>query len=226
MSDIINLSDDEFRFYDEEYITINNIEFALDIDKLERLLQTPEFNKQRYDKKKDQVTLQLISQLRNQISTKLEEIINNTKGNFSDKGDMIQGLVLKLNNGNAYGMFSQGYKNMKKQYHKYQLLIDDLQKQFLKNIFGYSQTRLIRTKYDNNKEKEYQEIFNKTFSDYVDKFGKLLNQLKNDRTIPKGTKSAQYQLLKTRFEKLYPIKNFNEFKEKMIFKNEKTEEIE
>lgn len=218
---IINLSNEEFNFYDSNDITLTDVEFTLDVQKLTKLLSLPEYNKEKYNIKTDKAIIDSIQQLKDDITTQLEIIINNTKGVFSEPGDMIEGMVIKINDsGNQYGMFSEGYKAKKLEYSKYRDIAEGYTEDFYKNVFNVNKISQIR-KLQNLES--YQNKFNQYFKDYLDKLGKLIYQLKNDESIPLGTKIAQETLMKNRLQKLYLVQNYKDFL-KIIIKNENENE--
>lgn len=207
------ISNDEFKFYSkQEDMKFNkSIELSLDIDQLVKMLQLPEYNKDRYTVK-DKKIIEEVDQIKNEFLDQLEYIINSTQGHFSEKGDLIEGLVLTvLKSGNEYGVFSRGYKDMKSKYNHYSADIENAENELLQNIFGYQIMSKIRSSYDNLNFNAYEEKFNDVWPAFLKLFKTNFNLLKNDSTIPLATKMAQLQILNKKLNKFNRILNFKDF---------------
>ena len=219
LSKLKSLNDDKFVFYDKSDIVLNkNIKFKLNADQLLKLLNLPEYNKLRYSAVKDKAILNSIEQIRTEVVKQLENIINSTQGKFSEAGDLIEGIVLKINNsGNQYGIFSNGYKNLKAQYAKYAEKRDKLVSEFYKSVFGYSMLSAIKKNFNKNNINLYKEKYNKNFPIFLTNYKKCYEDLISDNTIPKGTKNAQLSIFKKRINDFEQLNTFDAFMKKYQF---------
>lgn len=222
LNELKKLNDKEFVFYDKSDIILKNIKFNLDIKNLKYLLSLPEYNKVRYSSIKDKAILNSIEEIRTNITNQLENIINSTQGNFSALGDLIEGIVLKINDsGEQYGIFSNGYKELKKRYFKYTEQREQLTSEFFKNIFGYSMLSSIKKNLDINKRDIYKNNFNKFYLPFLEEYKQCFKNLINDKTIPLGTKNIQIEMFKQRlnsFEKLNTFEKLEQFIQEKVFK--------
>ena len=219
LSKLKSLNDDKFVFYDKSDIVLNeNIRFKLNATDLLKLLNLPEYNKLRYSAVKDKAILNSIEQIRTEVVEQLENIINSTQGKFSEAGDLIEGIVLKINNsGNQYGIFSNGYKNLKAQYAKYAEKRDKLVSEFYKSVFGYSMLSAIKKNFNKNNINLYKEKYNKNFPIFLTNYKKCYEDLISDNTIPKGTKNAQLSIFKKRINDFEQLNTFDAFMKKYQF---------
>lgn len=219
LSKLKSLNDDKFVFYDKSDIVLNkNIRFKLNATDLLKLLNLPEYNKLRYSAVKDKAILNSIEQIRTEVVEQLENIINSTQGKFSEAGDLIEGIVLKINNsGNQYGIFSNGYKNLKAQYAKYAEKRDKLVSEFYKSVFGYSMLSAIKKNFNKNNINLYKEKYNKNFPIFLTNYKKCYENLISDNTIPKGTKNAQLSIFKKRINDFEQLNTFDAFMKKYQF---------
>lgn len=213
---IKNVSDSEFNFYSKELDMKFNtpIELHLNIDELIQLLKRPEYNKLRYSVKTDLAIINQVDEIKQEFLEQLENIINSTTGHFSAEGDLIEGLVLTvLNSGNEYGVFSRNYKTMKNNYVKYENNIEQAFYTFLETVFENKSLPVIKRKYNSELAAVYSERFDNAWKIFMNSFITNLNELTNDKTIPKASKYAQLHILNKKLDKYNKINNFKDFEQ-------------
>lgn len=191
---IKDLNNEDFSFYLSDSINITkNVTFELNVDELQSLIDNPDFNKERFNKKTDAKILEEIQKIKENVCNQLSKTIDNTKGAFSADGDLIEGIVVKiLSNGDQYGMFSSGYKDMK---HKYWQKFEDFKKildEFYKSVFGYNKLQYRRQikNFNNN----YKDLFDNSKEKYVPILTNIINDIKNDKSIPIGIKQINISM--------------------------------
>ena len=202
---IKDLNNEDFSFYLSDSIDITkNVTFDLDVDQISQLLKNPEFNKSKYDETEDAQLLEQINKIKQNVCNQLSKTIDKTKGAFSEEGDLIEGIVVKiLGSGNQYGMFSNGYRDMKKKYWETFEKIEPIYNEFFKNVFGYIplNKRYILKKLNENVD-QFKEKFEELRPIYAEKIQKAFDDLVNDKSIPKASKRVQMSMAKSKVDKL------------------------
>ena len=222
MEMIQDMNNDEFSFYLSQDIILNqNVNFTLDPNELLSIINSPEFNKERFDKKKDAKLIEEIQKIQNNVVKQLSNIVDQSKGAFSAEGDLIEGIVLKINSsGNQYGIFSDGYKNMKHGYWEQFEKINEIYNEFLKKVFGKSQRRFIEK--DINSGKNFKNKYDELINDYAEKITYEIEKLKN-ADIPKAVKSTQLSMGNNRAIKITSKLSYEDFIKKYIIKGKNNE---
>ena len=222
MEMIQDMNNDEFSFYLSQDIILNqNVNFTLDPNELLSIINSPEFNKERFDKKADAKLIEEIQKIQNNVVKQLSNIVDQSKGAFSAEGDLIEGIVLKINSsGNQYGIFSDGYKNMKHGYWEQFEKINEIYNEFLKKVFGKSQRRFIEK--DINSGKNFKNKYDELINDYAEKITYEIEKLKN-ADIPKAVKSTQLSMGNNRAIKITSKLSYEDFIKKYIIKGKKNE---
>lgn len=212
MEMIQDMNNDEFSFYLSKDIILNqNVNFTLNIDDLQKLISDPKFNKEKFDKKIDANIIGEIKKIQENVVKQLSNIVDQSKGAFSAEGDLIEGIVLKINkSGNQYGIFSSGYKDMKHGYWEKFESVKPLYMEFLKKVFGYSQLRFIKVHWDELDKEKTQETLNSVKDEYVDKMEKLINEIKESK-IPNSVKNTQVNMATRILNKMKNINSVEEF---------------
>lgn len=195
MEMIQDMNNDEFSFYLSKDIVLNkNVNFTLNANNLLKLISNPLFNKEKFDKKEDKHVIEEIEKIKEDIVNQLSYIIDNSKGAFSAEGDLIEGIVLKINNsGNQYGIFSKGYKDMKNKYWEVFHSIKPLYMEFLKKIYGYSQLKYIKLHWDEINKKLAQNTLDIIKNEYINKIQLKINEISN-LNIPSSVKHTQISM--------------------------------
>lgn len=209
---IQDMNNDEFSFYLSQDIILNqNVNFTLDPNELLNVINSPEFNKDRFDKKKDAQLIEEIQKIQDNVVKQLSNIVDQSKGAFSAEGDLIEGIVLKINSsGNQYGIFSNGYKDMKHGYWETFENIKPLYMEFLKKVFGYSQLRYIKLHWDEIDKDQAQKTLESIKDEYISKIESLLNKIK-DSKIPSSVKNTQLGMGTKTLNKIKELNHINEF---------------
>lgn len=222
MEMIQDMNNDEFSFYLSQDIILNqNVNFTLDPNELLNIINSPEFNKERFDKKKDAKLIEEIQKIQNNVVKQLSNIVDQSKGAFSAEGDLIEGIVLKINSsGNQYGIFSDGYKNMKHGYWEQFEKINEIYNEFLKKVFGKSQRRFIEK--DINSGKNFKKKYDELINDYAEKITYEIEKLKN-ADIPKAVKSTQLSMGNNTAIKITSKLSYEDFIKKYIIKGKNNE---
>lgn len=222
MEMIQDMNNDEFSFYLSQDIILNqNVNFTLDPNELLNIINSPEFNKERFDKKKDAKLIEEIQKIQNNVVKQLSNIVDQSKGAFSAEGDLIEGIVLKINSsGNQYGIFSDGYKNMKHSYWEKFEKINEIYNEFLKKVFGKSQRRFIEK--DINSGKNFKKKYDELINDYAEKITYEIEKLKN-ADIPKAVKSTQLSMGNNTAIKITSKLSYEDFIKKYIIKGKNNE---
>ena len=216
---IRDLNNEDFSFYLIESIDITkNVTFTLDVDNILQLASNPDFNKDRFDRKKDAKLLEEIEKIKQNVCAQLSQTIDNTKGAFSAEGDLIEGIVVKINSsGNQYGMFSDKYRDTKHKYWNSFEQVEPIYNEFFKTVFGclpmFKKKKLIpaldedptqfKAAYDEN-----QPIYQKKIED-------AYKALVDDETIPKAAKRVQVSMAKNIVSKL-SVADYDEFIKRFV----------
>ena len=212
MEMIQDMNNDEFSFYLSQDIILNqNVNFTLDPNELLNIINSPEFNKKRFDKKKDAKLIEEIQKIQNNVVKQLSNIVDQSKGAFSAEGDLIEGIVLKINSsGNQYGIFSDGYKNMKHSYWEKFENVKPLYMEFLKKVFGYSQLRYIKLHWNEIDKEQAQKTLDSIKDEYVKKIETLINDI-NESKIPSSVKNTQISMATKTLNKIKELKSIEKF---------------
>lgn len=212
MEMIQDMNNDEFSFYLSQDIILNqNVNFTLDPNELLSIINSPEFNKERFDKKADAKLIEEIQKIQNNVVKQLSNIVDQSKGAFSAEGDLIEGIVLKINSsGNQYGIFSDGYKNMKHSYWEKFENVKPLYMEFLKKVFGYSQLRYIKLHWNEIDKKQAQKTLDSIKDEYVKKIETLINDI-NESKIPSSVKNTQISMATKTLNKIKELKSIEKF---------------
>lgn len=212
MEMIQDMNNDEFSFYLSQDIILNqNVNFTLDPNELLSIINSPEFNKERFDKKADAKLIEEIQKIQNNVVKQLSNIVDQSKGAFSAEGDLIEGIVLKINSsGNQYGIFSDGYKNMKYRYWEKFENVKPLYMEFLKKVFGYSQLRYIKLHWNEIDKEQAQKTLDSIKDEYVKKIETLINDI-NESKIPSSVKNTQISMATKKLNKIKELKSVEKF---------------
>ena len=211
MEMIQDMNTDEFSFYLSKDIILNqNVNFTLDPVELLNVINNPDYNKERFSKTKDAQLIEEIQKIQTDVVKQLSDIVDKSKGAFSAEGDLIEGIVLKINNsGNQYGIFSDGYKDMKHTYWENFEEIKPLYTEFLKKIFGDSQTRYIKLHWDEIDKEAAQQTLDTIKDEYIVKIEALIDKIQTSK-IPSSVKNTQLSMAAKTLDK---IKNLNSVEE-------------
>lgn len=212
MEMIQDMNNDEFSFYLSQDIILNqNVNFTLDPNELLNIVNSPEFNKERFDKKKDAQLIEEIQKIQSNVVKQLSNIVDSSKGAFSAEGDLIEGIVLKINSsGNQYGIFSDGYKDMKHGYWEKFESVKTLYADFLKKVFGYSQLRFIKLHWGELDQEIAQKTLDSIKDEYVKKLESIINEIK-DAKIPSSVKNTQISMATKTLNKIKELKSIEDF---------------
>lgn len=212
MEMIQDMNNDEFSFYLSQDIILNqNVNFTLDPNELLNVINSPEFNKDKFDKKKDAQLIEEIQKIQDNVVKQLSNIVDQSKGAFSAEGDLIEGIVLKINSsGNQYGIFSNGYKDMKHGYWEKFEKVKPLYADFLKKIFGYSQLRYIKLHWDEIDKDQAQKTLDSIKDEYITKIESLLNTIK-ESSIPSSVKNTQISMANKTLNKIKELNSVENF---------------
>jgi len=212
MEMIQDMNNDEFSFYLSKDILLNqNVNFTLDVDNLQKIISNPEFSKENFDKKEDANIIGEIKKIQENIVQQLSNIVDKSKGAFSAEGDLIEGIVLKINSsGNQYGIFSNGYKDMKHNYWEKFEKVKPLYAEFLKKVFGYSKIRFIKVHWDEIDKEKAQQSLDSIKDEYVNKMQKLIDEIK-ESNIPSSVKNTQVSMASRILNKMRNINSVEEF---------------
>lgn len=195
---IRDLNNEDFSFYLSEAIDLTkDVTFELDVEQLQKLVNDPEFNKERFDRKADAKIIEEIKKMKANVCEQLSKTIDNTKGAFSAQGDLIEGIVVRINSsGNQYGMFSNGYKDMKMKYwskfEEYEKTIDE----FYKSVFGYGKNmfKIQMKKGAITLDDSYREKYEQAQQDYLPKLLQMAQDIKDDEKIPANVKDMNINM--------------------------------
>lgn len=209
---IQDMNNDEFSFYLSHDIILNqNVNFTLDPNELLNIINSPKFNKERFDKKTDAKLIEEIQKIQNNVVKQLSNIVDQSKGAFSAEGDLIEGIVLKINSsGNQYGIFSDGYKNMKHKYWEKFESVKPLYMDFLKKVFGYSQLRYIKLHWNEINKDQAQKTLDSIKNEYIEKIETLINDI-NESKIPSSVKNTQISMATKTLNKIKELKSVEKF---------------
>ena len=212
MEMIQDMNNDEFSFYLSKDILLNqNVNFTLNPDELLKIISKPEFNKPRFDKEKDANIVGEIKRIQENVVQQLSNIVDKSKGAFSAEDDLIEGIVLKINSsGNQYGIFSNGYKDMKHEYWKLFENVKPIYLDFLKKVFGYSQLRFIKAHWDEINKEASQQTLDSIKDEYEKRLEDLINKIKEAK-IPSSVKNTQVSMASRILNKLKSINSVEEF---------------
>lgn len=218
---IYDLNNEDFSFHLIKDMNLNkNVTFTLNVDELLTIIEKPEFNKERFNKKTDSQIISEIEQIQKNVVVQLSQIVDQTKGSFSAEGDLIEGIVLKIEkSGNQYGIFSDGYKDMKHKYWEDFEEIDKIYNEFLKQVFNKSQRRFIINDLEKFGSDKYEEKYNELLPIYREK---LLNKYEylEKKELPKAVKNTQLSMAKNTINKLLENLSYNNFIKKYIYREE------
>lgn len=219
---IRDLNDDDFTFHLVESIDITkNVTFDLDVPMLKQVITNPEYNKDRYSKTKDAAILEEIEKIKANVCAQLSKIVENTKGAFSAEGDLIEGIVFKvLGSGNQYGMFSNGYRDLKHKYWDSYHELDQLYPQFFREVFGTTpqfRKKTLIPKLAEDRE-QFRAAYDKLRPGYLESAETLLKKLKEDESIPHAVKRVQLSMGQRTVDRL-SVSDYDEFVDSIL--NEK-----
>lgn len=214
---IEKLSNNNFTFYLNKKIILNqNVTFTLDVDQLLSLVNNPEYNKDRFIKKRDEKIIEEIEKIKETVTDQLSNIIDKSGGAFSTEGDLIEGIVLRINSsGNQYGIFSRGYRQLKKKLWEKTSVIKSLYAQFLTDIFGYAQPRFIKYNWNKLNIVEAQNKLNSIKNDYINSIENIINQMK-EAPIPSCAKNTQLGIANGILNKIKDLNSIEQFGNKLF----------
>ena len=221
---IYDLNNEDFSFHLIKDMNLNkNVTFTLDVEELLNVINNPEFNKERFNKKTDEKIISEIEQIQKNVVTQLSQIVDQTKGSFSAEGDLIEGIVLKIEkSGNQYGIFSDGYKEMKHKYWEDFEKIDKTYNEFLKEVFNRTIRKYIIQDVEKNGNEIYKQKYDELLPIYKDKILKLYEEL-SEKVLPKAVKTTQLSMSKNTVDKLASNLSYEDFFKKYINKGENDE---
>lgn len=212
-------SDSEFNFYSSEDLIFNKtIKLTKNVKSILDIINQSEYNKPRFNKVKDFNILNTIENIREDILISFESVINSITGHFSEKTDLIEGIVINIkSSGNTYGLFSNNYKEMKNNYVKYENNIEQAFYTFLNAVFNNKSLPVIKRNYKMFDRNYCEQQFNKVWPIFYNEFVTNFNKLKYDTNIPKASKYAQTIILNKKLNTYNKIKNYQEFEQYFIF---------
>lgn len=221
---IRDLNNEDFSFYLIESIDITKkVTFTLDVDNILQLASNPDFNKDRFDKKKDAKLLEEIERIKQNVCAQLSQTIDNTKGAFSAEGDLIEGIVVKINSsGNQYGMFSDKYRDTKHKYWNSFEQVEPIWNDFFKAVFGCVPMRKKKDLYPKLEEdfNQFKDKFDELRPEYLKKMQDAVDTLMNDESIPKAAKRVQVSMAKNQLAKLQETDYVTFVNKYILFKGE------
>lgn len=195
---IRDLNDDDFSFYLSDSIDITKrVTFTLDADSILKLVSGPEFSKERFDKRKDAKLLSEIEEIKRDVCRQLSQTIDGTKGAFSAEGDLIEGIVIRVNgSGNQYGAFSDGYREMKRRYWSSFEKVEPIWREFFKAVFGCIP---LRKKVDllpklEEDPGQFKAAFDRLRPEYLERMQAAVRDLADDGDVPKAVKRVQMSM--------------------------------
>lgn len=217
MQMIIDMNNDEFAFYLAKDIILNqNVNFTIDPTELLAIIQRPQYNKSKFTEEDGQI-LQQLKKIQDDVVQQLSNIIDNSRGAFSAQGDLIQGIVLKINNsGNQYGVFSNGYKDMKKLYWQQFEKVKPVYMQFMKKVFGYSMPKFIKLHWDQIDKVRSQAILDQIKQQYVNRLETILNNINDSTVIPTGAKRTQIAMGGRMLDTVKNLNRIQDFQQQFI----------
>ena len=222
---IRDLNSEDFSFYLSESIDITkNVTFKLDINQISEFLQNPELNKDRFDKKKDSKLLEEIEKIKQDVCAQLSQTIDNTKGAFSEAGDLIEGIVIRINSsGNQYGAFSNGYRDMKHGYWESFNNVEPIWNEFFKAVFGCIPARKKADLYPKLEAdfNQFKDRFEELRPEYLAKMQEAYDTLVNNTKIPKAAKRVQVSMAKNQLAKLQETDYTTFVNKNILFKGER-----
>lgn len=224
-----DLNNEDFSFYLSESIDITkNVTFELDIDQIQHLLQNPDLNKPRFDKRKDAQLLEEIKQIKQNVCAQLSKTIDNTKGAFSEEGDLIEGIVIRINSsGNQYGAFSNGYKDMKHGYWESFDKIELIWNEFFKEVFSCIPMRKKKDLWPKLEEdfNQFKAKFDELRPPYLNKMEEAVFDLSRDKRVPKAAKRVQMSMAQNSLAKLQEA-DYTAFVNKYVLYKEDEENLQ
>lgn len=211
-------NDSNFIFYNSNDIILKNVDFKWDtIEFIKYKLSLPQYNKDRYSTITDKDIINDIKNIQSTLSKEFEKLINNIQGRFSDRNDLIEGIVLEVKSTkNKYGIFSENYKQLKKQNCIYLEQKDNILSSFYKAVFDYSTLTMIKKHYDENKYNEYNNLYTLYYPEFIEQLQTLHMDLAIDNKIPLGTKHAQLLIIGKNVETFSKLNSLDEFINKYI----------
>ena len=84
---------------------------------------------------------------------------------------------------------------------------------FLETVFENKSLPVIKRKYNSELAAVYSERFDNAWKIFMNSFITNLNELTNDKTIPKASKYAQLHILNKKLDKYNKINNFKDFEQ-------------
>lgn len=207
------INDSEFTFYNNKDIVLKNVNFKLDtLDFIKYKLSLPDYNKDRYSVTNDKDIINDIHYIQVNLNKEFERLINNIQGRFSENNDLIEGIVLEVNSSkNQYGIFSENYKQLKKQNCKYSEQKDILISKFYKTVFDYITLSMIKKHFNNDNYNEYNNLYTLYYPQFIEDLQLIYDRLKADKYIPLGTKHAQLLILKKNIETFEQLDTLDKF---------------
>ena len=216
---IRDLNNEDFSFYLIESIDITKrVKFTLDAESILDLISKPEYNKEKFDRKKDAAIIEEIKAIQADVCSQLSQIVDNTQGAFSDEGDLIEGIVVKIkSSGNQYGMFSDKYRETKHVYWESFEKVNDVYDEFFRSVFKclpMSKKKILLPKLAQDRE-QFRADFEELQPVYKQKVDEAYKVLEEDNRIPKAAKRVQLSMGKRPVERL-AINDYEEFIKKYI----------
>lgn len=220
---IEDLNNEDFSFYLIQSIDITkNVTFDLDVDSILQLISNPDFNKERFTKK-DEKIVEEIEKIKQNVCAQLSKIVDNTKGAFSEEGDLIEGIVVKINSsGNQYGVFSDKYRAIKHKYWNSFEQVEPIWNEFFKSVFGCVPMRKKKDLYPKLEEdfSQFKDKFDELRPEYLKKMQDAVVALTNDNDIPKAAKRVQMSMAKNQLAKLQEADYATFVNKYILFKGE------
>lgn len=214
-------SNSDFSFHTRNEIDITgNVTFTLDADSLQELIKNPDFNKQRFLAKRDGEILEQIEKIKQSVCEQLQRNIDSTKGRFSDVGDLIEGIVIRIKStGDQFGIFSNKYKLIKGGYWSAYQNFCSVVDEFYKSVFGCPTRsflgRMIRKSKD---PEEFRQKFEDLQSSSIENAKNAFTEIVNSNEIPREAKQTQISMAKRSIWKM--SQSFDDFIEPYLQQQE------
>lgn len=226
---LIECSDTNFKFIPYDNIKLNQtIKFNLNVKQLLTLLESPQFNKDRYISKnpEDAAILQQIEEIRANIIEQFHQNVDKISSVLTQAGKSGEGWALKfLDLNKIYGIFNKNYKERKNIIWRYSIEFETIYKQMFLDILGTTVISF-RKKYmeDQTYIQKRIKYFNMLFPDYLKQLTDIYNsfntELHNKNTdIPSDTGKIQISMMRNKIDKLNQIYSFQDFINIFILKN-------
>ena len=204
---VSKIGDEAFSYYIASNIDITDDVYAkmtvffTNVDELLAELSQPEYDAARLSP----ATKSKVQQMRSEIVAKFADILRQSKGAFSDEGDLKEGMVIRINDtGDQYGLFSDNYKEVKHGYWNKFDVLDRMYGEFFKSVFGCIQT-LKKKKVIPVLEQDpqfFKAAYDQIQPEYQKKAEAAYQALIDDATIPKNAKRVQVSMGKNIVSKL------------------------